>query len=47
MAVSVNKNTAGYVGNQEAGVAFTDQEKIEIKQTGEVVNLKDNIYIND
>ena len=44
MAVSVNKTTSGYIANQEAGVAFSNEEKIEVKQTGKVVWLQRNIY---
>ena len=44
MAISVDKSTSRYIANQEAGVAFSEQERIEIKETGNVVWVKQNIY---
>jgi len=44
MAISVNKSTSGYVANQEAGVGFADEDRIEIKRTGTTVWLQKNIY---
>ena len=44
MAISVDKSTSRYIANQEAGVAFSEQERIEIKETVNVVWLKQNIY---
>ena len=44
MALSVDKSTSGYIANQETGVAFSEQDRIEIKQTGKVVWLKNNIH---
>ena len=44
MALSVDKKTSGYIANQETGVAFSEQDRIEIKQTGKVVWLKNNSY---
>ena len=44
MALSVDKSTSGYIANQEAGVAFSEQDRIEIKRTGKEVRIKNNIY---
>ena len=41
MTLSVDKSTSRYIANQEAGVAFSDQERIE---TGNIIWLKQNIY---
>ena len=42
--VSVKKSTSGYTAYLDAAVAFSEQDRIEIKETGEVVWLKNNSY---
>ena len=44
MAISVDKSTSGYIANQEAGVAFREQDRIEIKNTTQKVWIRNNIY---